>query len=79
MNRVSQSSGVRWSVETSDLLGGLEIEMMVTDSCEDVSGITLNNDDTNALVKNYQMGLNVAIVTPYNLGTNGGIKKLFTG
>ena len=31
MNRVSQSSGVRWSVETSDLLGGLEIGMMVTD------------------------------------------------
>jgi len=74
-NRVSQSSGVRWSVETSDLLGGLEIEMMVTDSCEDVSAITLNADDTNALVKNYQLGINVAIVTPYNLGTNGGIKK----
>ena len=63
------------SVEEEDIAGGLEIEMMVTDSCEDVSAITLNADDTNSLVKNYMLGLNVAIVTPYNLGTNGGIKK----
>ena len=75
MNRVSQSDGIRWSAETSDLLGGLEIELMVKDECADVSLITGNADDTNALVKSYQMGLNVAIVTPYNTGTNGGIKK----
>ena len=48
---------------------------MVKDECADVSAITGNADDTNALVKSYQMGLNVAIVTPYNTGTNGGIKK----
>ena len=29
-----------------------------------------------ALVKSYQMGINVAILTPYNTGTNGGIKKI---
>ncbi len=75
MNRVSQSDGIRWSAETSQLLGGLEIELMVKDECADVSAITGNADDTNALVKSYQMGLNVAIVTPYNTGTNGGIKK----
>jgi hypothetical protein len=74
-NRVSMSEGVRWSVETSDLLGGLEIELMVKDECADVSAITNNTDDTAALVKSYMMQLNCAIVTPYNTGTNGGIKK----
>ena len=74
-NRVSMSEGVRWSVETSELLGGLELELMVKDDCDDVSLITGNTDDTNALVKQYQMGLNCAIITPYNTGTNGGIKK----
>jgi hypothetical protein len=73
-NRQSMSDGVRWSVETSDLMG-LDMDLMVKDSCEDVSAITGNADDTNALVKNVQMGINVAIVTPYNTGTNGGIKK----
>jgi len=73
-NRQSMSDGVRWSVEASDLMG-LDMDLMVKDSCEDVSAITGNADDTNALVKNYQMGINVAIVTPYNTGTNGGIKK----
>lgn len=74
-NRVSMSEGVRWSVETSELLGGLELELMVKDDCADVALITGNTDDTNALVKQYQMGLNCAIITPYNTGTNGGIKK----
>jgi hypothetical protein len=74
-NRVSMSDGIRWSVETSELLGGLELELMVKDKCSDVSAVTGNADDTNSLVKSYQMGLNVAIVTPYNTGTNGGIKK----
>ena len=74
-NRVSMSDGIRWSVETSELLGGLELELMVRDKCTDVSAVTGNADDTNSLVKSYQMGLNVAIVTPYNTGTNGGIKK----
>jgi hypothetical protein len=73
-NRQSMSDGVRWSVESSDLMG-IDMDLMVKDSCEDVSLITGNADDTNALVKNYQMGINVAIVTPYNTGTNGGIKK----
>lgn len=74
-NRSSQASGIRWTSEQSALLGGLDIELMVTDECADVSAETGNADDTNALVKKYQMGLNVAIVTPYNTGTNGGIKK----
>jgi len=57
------------------LLGGVNLELMVTDGCADVSAITGNTDDTSALVKQYQVGMNVAILTPYNLGTNGGIKK----
>ena len=73
-NRQSMSDGVRWSVESSDLMG-IDMDMMIKDSCEDVSAITGNADDTNALVKNIQLGINVAIVTPYNTGTNGGIKK----
>ncbi len=73
-NRQSMSDGVRWSVESSDLMG-IDMSMMVKDSCEDVALITGNADDTNALVKNIQLGINVAIVTPYNTGTNGGIKK----
>jgi hypothetical protein len=66
--------GVRWSVEHSDLMG-LDMSMMVKESCDDVALITGNVEDTNALVRNIQMGINVAIVTPYNTGTNGGIKK----
>ena len=73
-NRQSLSDGIRWSVEQSDLMG-LPMSLMVKDECDDVSAITGNADDTNALVKKYQMGINVAIVTPYNTGTNGGIKK----
>jgi hypothetical protein len=73
-NRQSISDGVRWSVEHSDLMG-LDMSMMVKESCDDVSAITGNAEDTNALVRNIQMGVNVAIVTPYNTGTNGGIKK----
>ena len=73
-NRESMSDGVRWSVERSDLMG-VDMSMMVKDSCEDVAAITGNADDTNALVRNIQMGVNIAIVTPYNTGTNGGIKK----
>ena len=74
-NRVSMSEGIRWSVEQSDLLG-VPMELMVKDECADVSGITGNAEDTNSLVKSYQMGINVAILTPYNTGTNGGIKKI---
>ena len=73
-NRQSLSDGIRWSVEQSDLMG-IPMSLMVKDECDDVSAITGNADDTNALVKKYQMGINVAIVTPYNTGTNGGIKK----
>ena len=69
------SDGIRWSVESSDLMG-LDMSMMVKDGCEDVAAITGNADDTNALVKHIQLGINVAIVTPYTAGaTNGGIKK----
>jgi hypothetical protein len=74
-NRVSMSEGIRWSVEQSDLLG-VPMELMVKDECADVAAITGNAEDTNALVKSYQMGINVAILTPYNTGTNGGIKKI---
>jgi len=74
-NRQSMSDGIRWSVESSDLMG-LDMSMMVKDGCEDVAAITGNADDTNALVKHIQLGINVAIVTPYTAGaTNGGIKK----
>ena len=73
-NRQSISDGVRWSVEHSDLMG-LDMSMMVKESCDDVAAITGNAEDTNALVRNIQMGINIAIVTPYNTGTNGGIKK----
>ena len=73
-NRESMSDGIRWSVEHSDLMG-VDLSMMVQDGCEDVAAITGNADDTNALVRHIQMGLNIAIVTPYNTGTNGGIKK----
>jgi hypothetical protein len=73
-NRQSMSDGIRWSVEQSDLMG-IPMSLMVKDECADVSAITGNADDTNALVKSYQMGMSVAILTPYNTGTNGGIKK----
>ena len=76
-NRQSMSDGVRWSVESSDLMG-IDMSMMIKDSCEDVALITGNADDTNALVKNVQMSINVAIVTPYNSNAvlnAGGIKK----
>lgn len=73
-NRVSMSEGIRWSVEQSDLLG-VPMELMVKDECADMSAVTGNAEDTNALVKSYQMGVNCAILTPYNTGTNGGIKK----
>ena len=68
------SSDVRWSVEASDLMG-LDMSLMVKEECANVSAITGNAEDTNSLVKSYQMGINVAIVTPYDTGTNGGIKK----
>tara|TARA_B100000963_G_scaffold107214_1_gene93201 strand:+ start:727 stop:1770 length:1044 start_codon:yes stop_codon:yes gene_type:complete len=73
-NRESVGSGIRWSVENSDLMG-IPMSLMIKDDCADVNAITGNAEDTNALVKSYQMGINVAIVTPYNTGTNGGIKK----
>jgi len=73
-NRVSDS-GMRWSSERSELLGGLEIEVMVKDECADMSALTGNASDTNTLVKSIMLGLNVAILTPYNTGTNNGIKK----
>ena len=74
-NRVSMSEGIRWSVEQSELMG-IPMELMVKDECADVSLITGNSDDQNSLVKSYQMAINVAILTPYNTGTNGGIKKI---
>ena len=73
-NRQSMSDGIRWSVEQSDLMG-IPMSLMVKDECDDVSLITGNADDQNALVKKYQMSINTAIITPYNTGTNGGIKK----
>ena len=73
-NRQSMGDGIRWSVENSDLMG-IPMSLMIKDECADVNAVTGNAEDTNALVKSYQMGINVAIVTPYNTGTNGGIKK----
>lgn len=76
-NRVSQSEGIRWSVEQSDLMG-IPMELMVKDGCADLNALTGNAEDTNTYFKQYQMGINVAIVTPYNsnIGANpGGIKK----
>jgi len=71
----SSESGIRWTVEKSELLGGLDMEMMIKDECADMSLVTGNGDDTNTLVRSYQLGINAAIITPYNTGTNGGIKK----
>jgi hypothetical protein len=71
----SSESGVRWTVENSELLGGLDMEMMIKDECADMAAITGNAADTNTLVRSYQLGINAAIITPYNTGTNGGIKK----
>tara|TARA_R110000824_G_scaffold395070_5_gene595381 strand:- start:7267 stop:8310 length:1044 start_codon:yes stop_codon:yes gene_type:complete len=71
----SSESGVRWTVERSELLGGLDMEMMIKDECADMAAVTGNAADTNALVRSYQLGINAAIITPYNTGTNGGIKK----
>ena len=59
-NRVSMSEGIRWSVEQSDLMG-IPMELMVKDECADVALITGNTEDTNSLVKSFQMGINVAI------------------
>ena len=79
-NRVSQSEGIRWSVEQSDLMG-IPMELMVKDGCADLNLLTTNAEDTNTYFKQYQMGINVAVVTPYNSGTAlvpptpGGIKK----
>ena len=74
----SSESGVRWTVEKSELLGGLDMEMMIKDECADMAAITGNAADTNALVRSYQLGINAAIITPYApaaSGTNTGIKK----
>jgi hypothetical protein len=58
---------------------GIPMELMVKDDCADVSAITGNAEDTNALIKQYQMGINVAVVTPFVSGalatTPVGIKK----
>jgi len=70
-NAVSEGSGIRWSVEDSQLMPGVQMELMVKDSCADVSAITGNAIDKAALVKHYQLGISVAILTPYT-GTGGG-------
>ena len=74
-NNRSSESGVRWTVEKSELLGGLDMEMMIKDECANMAAITGDAADTNTLVRSYQLGINAAIITPYNTGTNGGIKK----
>tara|TARA_R100001443_G_scaffold57634_2_gene68329 strand:- start:214 stop:1260 length:1047 start_codon:yes stop_codon:yes gene_type:complete len=74
-NAVSEGSGIRWSVEDSQLMPGVQMELMVKDSCADVSAITGNAIDQAALVKHYQLGISVAILTPYvGAATNTGIK-----
>ena len=72
----SSESGIRWSVEQSDLMG-IPMELMVKDECADMNAVTGNAEDTNTLVKSYQMGINVAILTPASKSgsTNTGIKK----
>lgn len=72
---VATESGIRWSVEPSELMG-IDMELMQQTCCDDVSALTGNPDDTARLVKKYQMGINFAVVTPYVTQPNGPIKKV---
>jgi len=72
--RGQMSKTVDWDVVHSDLLG-IDLEIMRTDGCTDASDRTGNTSDTGAYIEQWQIGMKVAVLTPYNLGTNGGIKK----
>ena len=72
--RKASGPGITWSDEKSDLLG-IPFELMTEETCEDVSAITGNPDDTNTFVKKYQMGINCAVILRFDESTNNGIKK----
>ena len=72
-NRKS-TDGTSWMTYNSELLG-LELEVMYKSGCADVAAITPNPDDTGGLKEQWKLYYNIAILKPYETGTNGGIKK----
>ena len=72
--RTAMNGGKRWMTMNSDLMG-LNMEVMMDDSCSDASATTGNALDTNTYAENWQMGINVAILTAFDNSTNSGIKK----
>ena len=73
--RTSKSKGIEWGVARSNLMG-IDMEIMMSDDCADLTAITANSLDTNGYAEFYQMGINVAIITAYDQSTNGSIKKI---
>lgn len=68
------SAGKIWDTYYSEALG-LELELMYNSDCADVQSWTGNADDIGGLLEQWKIGYNIALLTPYNTGTNGGIKK----
>ena len=73
--RTSKSKGIEWGTAYSNLMG-LDMELMMSDDCADLTSITANSLDTNGYAEFYQMGINVAIITAYDQSTNSSIKKI---
>jgi len=73
--RTSKSKGIEWGTVRSNLMG-VDMELMMSDDCNDLTSITANALDTNGYAEYWQMGVNVAIVTPYDASTNSSIKKI---
>ena len=68
------TTGTQWMTYESPLLG-ITLEVMYKSDCADVSARTGFTEDTGALQEQWKLYYNVAILTPYETGTNGGIKK----
>ena len=73
--RMSKTKGIEWGKVRSQLMG-VDMELMFSDDCNDLTSITNNVLDTNGYAEYWQMGVNVAIITPYDESTNGSIKKI---
>ncbi len=68
------TTGKQYSTFASTLMG-IDLDVMYMSDCSDESTRTGNALDTNAVKEQWKLGYNVAILTPYDLSTNTGIKK----
>lgn len=71
---MQKADNKEWMTFRSDLLG-LDLEVMREVTCADVSAKTGNALDIGGKLERWKLGYKIAILTPYNTGTNGGIKK----